>query len=221
MQNTIQQNGNVNLSSVSSSSASTELKTGDSHQKDIDNLINDLTSLAALVNKALQMIRESIQEWRDALSNSQAKGMMLMLNQAVENNATQKQANQKECDAAYKASWGDFAKGCASILGGGLTLGGAAFGSTATQTKLGGVSTALDGGASIAKGFLTQEAADITREAKDKTADVQLQNKVLETWEKQLSQGGQRLNEMQSQLSSINEQLRQSTGQLNYSLAQQ
>ncbi|CAH0536016.1 hypothetical protein [Vibrio marisflavi] len=218
---TVQQNTNAVQSTVGATGASGGLKTGDSNQKEIDNLINDLSSLAALVNKALQLIRQSIQDWRDALSNSQAKGMMLMLDQAVSNNAMQKAANQKECDAAYKASWGDFAKGCASMLGGFIGGGAAIRGTDAAQRGADVSMRVMDGAADFSKFWIARDAADITRDAKDKSADVQLQNKILDTWEKQIGQTGQRLGEMQGQLNSVNEQLRQSVSQLYYSLAQQ
>jgi len=232
---TVQQNTNVVQSTVGTGDASAALKTGDSNQKEIDNLINDLSSLAALVNKALQLIRESIQEWRDTLSNGQAKGMQLMLTQAVDNNASQKDANQKEQNAANMASWTDLASGLSSFLG-------AAFSAKSAETSYaaGKIGTAeaklyaqfvkdmteagikaLDGGVNVTKFWVTRASAEITRKAKDESADVQLQNKILEAWEKQIGQIGQRLGEMQGQLSSVNDQLRQSVGQLYYSLAQQ
>ncbi|WP_108651891.1 hypothetical protein [Dongshaea marina] len=220
MENVTNTNSTAAASGINSDLTQGAAKSGDV-KKFIDNMIDDLKSLMVLVNKALQIIRESIQEWRDALSNSQAKGMMLVLNQAVDNNKMQHQANEKERDAAYTASWGDFAKGIASMLGGGLGV-GAEVGGSVTSKIVSGVSKGiLDGAAGMTKFGVDRGSAEISRDAKDKSADVQLQNKVIETLEKQIGQTGQRLNEMQGQLSSINDQLRQSVGQLNYSLAQQ
>ncbi|MGF1740053.1 hypothetical protein L4C34_03025 [Vibrio profundum] len=220
MQNSIIHTNNVPGAKPNAIGASADLNVGVSHQKNISNLIDNLSSLAALVNKALQMIRESIQEWRDTLSNSQAKGMMLMLNQAVSNNKMQKGANQKECDAAYRESWADLAKGVASVTGG-FVGAGAAFRATDAAKGVADVSSQiLTGAAEINKFFAIRDAASMTRDAKDKSADVQLQNKILETWEKQISQVAQRAGEMSSQLGSVNDQLRQSVSQLYVPISQ-